>query len=343
MTDALAAIVDANGHPPRQGDGDDGVGLLLDHPAYDRWKGLLATGTRIFGPLPWWPKLAEEDVRTALWTRAIKRPELSASRPSVRPNLFEDAGHVYLRAGSSNEEIWCRCDHGPHGFLSIAAHAHADALSIEIRVGGVQVLADPGTYCYHGDPQWRAYFRSTRGHNTLELLGRDQSISGGPFLWTQQAETRLLAADGLDEQSPKARWQAEHTGYLAQGGPVHCRTVILNRKRRILTIRDQLSRGTTEALPTRLAFHFGPEVDCQLAAGTALLSWPGGNATLELSEALSWTLHRGEVHPPFGWFSPSFDRKIPSFSLLGTGESCESLPLISRLCFSGSEHDGRRR
>ena len=54
------------------------------------------------------------------------------------------------------DELWCRADHGPHGYLSIAAHAHADALAIEVRVGGVDVLADPGTYCYGADPAWRA-------------------------------------------------------------------------------------------------------------------------------------------------------------------------------------------
>ena len=80
-------------------------------------------------------------------------------------------------------EIWCRCDGGPHGFLSIAAHAHADALSVEVRYGGVDILADPGTYCYHGEPAWRSYFRSTIAHNTVELGGRSQSSDGGPFMW----------------------------------------------------------------------------------------------------------------------------------------------------------------
>ena len=70
---------------------------------------------------------------------------------------------------SDGEEIWCRCDAGPHGFLSIAAHAHADALAVEVRYNGVDVLADPGTYCYHGEPRWRSYFRSTLAHNTIEV------------------------------------------------------------------------------------------------------------------------------------------------------------------------------
>ena len=64
--------------------------------------------------------------------------------------------------------------------LSIAAHAHADALSIELRCGGVEVLVDPGTYTYQGEPEWRTYFRSTIGHNCLELGGEDQSVAGGP-------------------------------------------------------------------------------------------------------------------------------------------------------------------
>ena len=59
-------------------------------------------------------------------------------------------------------EIWCRCDGGPLGFMTTAAHGHDDALSVELRHGGVDVLADPGTYCYQLEPFWRSYFRSNR-------------------------------------------------------------------------------------------------------------------------------------------------------------------------------------
>ena len=83
------------------------------------------------------------------------------------------------RTRADSPEIWCRCDGGPHGFLSIAAHAHADALSVEVRHGGVDILADPGTYCYHGEPEWRTYFQSTIAHNTIEIDGQWQSVRGG--------------------------------------------------------------------------------------------------------------------------------------------------------------------
>ena len=331
MVDALAAVIDARGQPPRQGDSDNGAALLMDDPEYDRWKALLSTGKKLFGPLPWWPQFDDEDVRTHLWTRGILLPPLAGARPKARPYLFADAGQVFLRAGAGRDEIWCRCDHGPHGFGSIAAHAHADALSIELRMGGVEILADPGTYCYHGEPRWRSYFRSTIGHNTVELLGRDQSISGGPFLWTKQADAEIVAVDGLEEASPVARWVAEQMGYVVQGGPVHRRTVTLIRASRTLTIQDEMIGGRCEAVPARVAFHFGPDVDCRLCQGTAHLSWRGGTAELELPERLKWTLWFGEQTLPFGWFSRSFGIKVPTFSLLGTGVARVDSPLISTL------------
>ncbi len=32
-------------------------------------------------------------------------------------------------------------------------------MSLKVRHGGVDVLADPGAYCYHGEPAWRSHFR----------------------------------------------------------------------------------------------------------------------------------------------------------------------------------------
>ncbi len=330
MTDALAAVMDAAGQAPRQGDGDDASGLLLDAPGYNRWKALLSTGRALFGAQPWWPAQSESDLRTQFWTRGINVPQLPDTRPTRRPDFFDDAGHVYLRAKSGETEIWCRCDHGPHGFLSIAAHAHADALAIELRVNDTEVLAEPGTYCYHGEREWRDYFRSTVGHNTLELLSQDQSVSGGPFLWTSHAQSKRIDVSGLDVGAPFATWRAEHSGYVERGGPVHQRTVTLDRKNRTFTIRDQV-RGGVDLVPARLAFHFGPRVRCQLASRSAKLSWPGGGAHLALSDALGWSLHRGETNPPLGWYSDSFGSKVPAFTLIGAGKVPSGSELVTEL------------
>ena len=192
MIDCAAALVDERLRPPRQGDGDEGRALLLDAPQSNRWPSLLALGGVLFGQLDWWPP-APADASTVLIGALARAARTVPGRPAQRPYRFADAGLTLLRTTPGEApEIWCRCDGGPHGFLSIAAHAHADALSVEVRHGGVDILADPGTYCYHGDPPWRAYFRSTIAHNTVELGGRSQSGVGGPFLWLQHASGREI-------------------------------------------------------------------------------------------------------------------------------------------------------
>ncbi|MFC9428060.1 alginate lyase family protein [Streptomyces sp. NPDC056987] len=327
MTDALAAVVDGHLRPPRQGDADDGHGLVLDGADTDRWASLLATGDAVFGRLAWWPAVTGTDVRTPLLA-ALIRPYAgngtaspAISRPARRPAHFADAGMTILRGPA---EIWCRCDGGPHGFLSIAAHAHADALSVEVRHDGVDVLADPGTYCYHGQPAWRRYFRSTLGHNTLRLDGADQSVSGGPFLWTRQARSRVLVADpsGASGESGEsgggtARWCAEHDGY---GRSVHRRRVELTAASRELRVVDEV-RGPRRA--AQLAFHLGPAITAELAGNRAALTWTRDgedrSATLDLPGELSWRAHRGESEPPLGWYSAGFGRKEPATTLIGTG------------------------
>ncbi|MFJ9671862.1 alginate lyase family protein [Streptomyces sp. NPDC101221] len=317
MTDALAAVVDDRLRPPRQGDADDGHGLVVDGADTDRWASLLATGDAVFGALSWWPAVTGTDVRTPLLA-ALIRPYAkegagpAVARPASRPAHFADAGLTVLRGPGG---IWCRCDGGPHGFLSIAAHAHADALSVEVRHDGVDVLADPGTFCYHGQPEWRRYFRSTLGHNTLELDGADQSVSGGPFLWTRHARSRVLAVDASDAEV--SRWCAEHDGY---GASVHRRRVELRAGTREVRVVDEV-RGPRRAV--RLAFHLGPAVSAGLEGHRAVLTWRRDGeergAVLDLPGELSWRTHRGETDPPLGWYSPGFGRKEPATTLIGTG------------------------
>ncbi|MET8163544.1 alginate lyase family protein [Streptomyces sp. NPDC005329] len=320
MTDALAAVVDNRLRPPRQGDADDGHGLVVDGAGTDRWASLLATGDAVFGRLDWWPTVTGTDVRTPLLA-ALIRPypkdgtAPAVTRPASRPGHFADAGMTILRGPG---EIWCRCDGGPHGFLSIAAHAHADALSVEVRHDGVDVLADPGTFCYHGQPEWRQYFRSTLGHNTLRLDGGDQSVSGGPFLWTRHARSRVLVADpaGVSEGGT-ARWCAEHDGYQ---GSVHRRRVELTAASQELRVVDEV-RGPRRTV--HLAFHLGPAIAADLADNRAVLTWTRDgedrSAVLDLPGQLSWRAHRGESDPPLGWYSAGFGRKEPTTTLVGTG------------------------
>ena len=335
MADAGAAFVDADGREPRQGDGDQGVALQLDGGHRPRWRSLLPTLQRLVGRCSWWPEVDETDVRTALWTAGIVVSH-QASRPAARPNLFPDAGMVLLRDPTpGQEEIWCRCDGGPFGFLSIAGHAHADALSVEVRFGGVDVLADPGTYCYHVSPEWRSYFRSTRAHNTIEVDGVDQAEQSGPFNWRRHADAETLHVAGLDG-GPVASWTGRHHGYERLDPPVgHTRSVVLDRHERRLTVTDRLSGGG--ARPVRLSFHLGPTIACSLETAGALLTWRDGtrerSAALHLPPQLTWREARGVESPAGGWYSEHMGSRLAAVALMGVGELHDSMVLESVLEF----------
>jgi heparinase II/III-like protein len=338
MTDCMAALVDARCQPPRQGDSDEGRVVLLDAPAHNRWPALLSLGDALFGRLDWWPSVAP-DAGAALVSALLAEKQEVSGRPAERPFRFAEAGISILRTvpadsgrESDSPEIWCRCDGGPHGFLAIAAHAHADALTVEVRYGGVDILADPGTYCYHGEPEWRSYFRSTIAHNTLEIAGRSQSADGGAFMWLRQARTWEI------EASPVS-WTAEHDGYaVLKPSATHRRSVQLHSDARVIEITDVVHTARHDV---RLAFHLGPCIRAELDGSRVMLKWPDaavpGTALLELPDSLRWTIHRGQTAPILGWYSPGLGRRIPTTTLIGYGRSEHGMPLITRLEFHDPE------
>jgi Heparinase II/III-like protein len=205
-------------------------------------------------------------------------------------------------------EIWCRCKGGPHGFLRIATHAYAQALSVKVCYGGVDILADPGTYCYHGEAPRQSYQsaipRSRRAH-------------------AQETE--------FNDHGDAVSWAAEHDGFLGPDSPVrHRRSVLLDRASRIVDIVDQIDGGSRDIRP---AFYFGPEIQVELGELCAFLSWPSsavpGAARLELPLGLSWSLQAAEIDAIPG--------EMGRLTLLGRGRCVAGAPLATRLEFNDTK------
>jgi Heparinase II/III-like protein/Heparinase II/III N-terminus len=335
MLDVAASCLDCGLRAPRQGDSDEGRALVIASPESNRWEALLALGQALFGAPGWWPPVQPGVASTLLSALARRRP--LPGRPARRPWHFGDAGITIFRSEpAGGPEIWCRCDSGPHGFLSIAAHAHADALSIEVRHDGTDILTDPGTYCYGTDAIFRRYFRSTIGHNTLEVLGRDQSTSGGPTMWIRHAESRLTNLESSPD-GDEGHWVAEHYGYRTLDPPVtHRRTVKFHGKQRLIEITDEID--ATGRIPVRLAFHLGPTVEGNLEGCILTLRWQARNggdatATMTLPSSFGWSLIRGATDPALGWYSPAFGQKVPATDVIGVGSATTGSPLRTRLAF----------
>ncbi len=204
-----------DGTVPLIGDDDEGrvLSLAVEEPRY-----AASVATAIYGfngIAPESSNLTDPSLRDAIFNSSSK----SAPPPSgVR--IFQTGGYSVFRGEIANQQAALVFDHGPLGYLSIAAHGHADALAWQLFLEGRAVLVDPGTYLYHSGGHWRDWFRGTAAHNTLRLGGRDQSTISGAFNWSHKANAQLTnAADSIPS------FTATHDGYRKQFGLLHERTV----------------------------------------------------------------------------------------------------------------------
>ena len=275
MVSAIAVLRDCKGHLPRYGDGDEGKALDV-------------------GPL-----------RAALDCPAWEAM-LPAEAPEDGDYAFPDAGYYVCAKGRGTpRERVCIVDAGPLGYLSIAAHGHADALSFTLNIGGDPVIVDPGTGSYHADPASRAYFRSTRAHNTVTVDELDQSEPGGVFLWTHHAHARLL-------QWGDDRVVAEHDGYRRLSDPVLHRRAV-NCSNDSLVVVDELEAKGEHVYEFRL--HFSPACRVSEADDGFVVEWPNGRLGISRDPGLTYRVAVGEDEA--GWYSPGFNLKEQAPTLIG--------------------------
>ncbi len=244
MLQYLASIMDAGGHVPNFGDADDAIIARLDAAEkVDVYRSLLATGAVLFDCAEFKFKAGAIDDKTR-WllgdAAAGKYPSIDMSSVSLpmRRDFSQSGYYVLGDRFETQHEVRLVADAGPLGYLSIAAHGHADALSFTLSVAGRELLIDPGTYAYHTQKLWRDYFKGTSAHNTVRIDGVDQSVSGGNFLWIKHAQSQLIAV----ERTPLAeRWIASHDGYLRLKDPVaHRREILFEKEQLRLQVTDEL-------------------------------------------------------------------------------------------------------
>jgi hypothetical protein len=234
-------------------------------------------------------------------------------RHRFRPRQqFAESGYYLLgSAFDTPDEVRLLADAGPLGYLSIAAHGHADALSFVLNIGDREILVDPGTYSYHTDPAWRRYFRSTRAHNTVGVDNLDQSVQAGNFMWSEHARARCIEFEAVGDQQ---RFVGEHYGYERLDDPVvHRREIMFDARRQFIEVTDILRcQGEHDA---RRSWHFAEE--CQVDRAGAVLKVTAGTTQvfIEPQEDLD-TVHvsRAGTAEQGGWVSRRFGHKVPATS-----------------------------
>lgn len=314
MLEFIAAAMDAGGHVPMVGDADDAVMVRFSRePGFCPYRSLLATGAVLYarGDFKAAAGRFDDKSRWLLGDEGARRYDAvpaAAARPARL--AFREAGYYLLgRDFGTASEVKAIVDAGPLGYLSLAAHGHADALAFTLSVGGREVLVDPGTYAYHGDKRWRDYFRGTSAHNTLRVDGEDQSVPGGDFLWLAHAHARCSYFDTGAERDV---FEGQHDGYLRLRDPVlHRRRIDFDKRALRFEVLDTLRcRGAHEV---EMHWHLATDCTAQVSGRVVEVSWPGARLRLECPPELGAPeVIAGREQPPLGWISRRLGEKAPA-------------------------------
>ncbi|HEY6924193.1 MAG TPA: alginate lyase family protein [Steroidobacteraceae bacterium] len=328
----LASMLDAGGHVPPMGDSDDGeVWRLGQGPAYCSYRSIVAIGAALLrrGDLQAKAMSCGTGVDEQLaWLPGLEPVAPDESAMQALPTRFERGGYVVLGESLHRpNEFRATVDCGPLGYNRIAGHGHADALAVQVSWGGVQMLVDPGTYCYNAAPDLRHFFRGTHAHNTLVVDDCDQSAYGASFLWLRDVSCTVVSKDSSHGRSI----HASHDGYSRLADPViHHRCVVL-RDDGSLLVDDWIE--CVQSHRVELLWHapvgatFVRESD-----GVWLLTVQERvlRLTIESPAPLEISVIEGRESPPQGWVSTRFYQRAPAPVLsargrLGSGQELRTV------------------
>lgn len=302
------AATSSNGIAPAFCDDDEGRVIAICEPE-PRYPASIANAAMAYLGTPSPVSAAEPHQRDAIFGEAAEGDARTASGLTT----FPDGGYSVLDGARFKLVM----DHGPLGYLSIAAHGHADALSVLLSIDGEPVLVDPGTYLYHSGGAWRDWFRSTRAHNTLTIAGADQSVMSGAFNWSHKANAHLVEASDT-------ALLAEHDGYAKRLGATHRRRVRVTNDG--LRIEDEVSGRPQLA---ELVYQFAPGLDIRVDGAAATIFRDDAPIAVFTLPDANLEIATGEDRFDGGWVSPSFGVKVPAPRLSWRGLS--DRPLVTKI------------
>lgn len=294
--ECLRWFIDEEGHHPRIGDDDEGrvVGSGIgQEPFYvASVLDLMAVALR------------RSDLTVAFGSPQLRNlcfgPAVGASPSPVGLRIFEQGGYTVWRRQLGGHDALAVLDHGPLGYLAIAAHGHADALSLTLHLDGQPVLVDAGTYLYHAGGAMRDRLRGTAVHNTLCVDGADQSQIAGAFNWRRKAQSRLVSID--EGRDGTQRITAQHDGYRDVYGVMCERTVCVDDNS--LTVADaliDLGKGSKSVTSIRIGFLLHPDCEAEIE-GPLVVVRRGEQPLMRLvaNPDLKPELEDAEYSPAFG-------------------------------------------
>jgi len=305
MLEALRTLAQA-GSLPRFGDDDGGRVFDATRNRAEHMLDPLCVGAALYGRADL-KASSMQPTEEMIWllgpTGVATFDKLMAVNPLIQSAALPRSG-LYVMVSSDPYPRQLIIDAGPQG-MGNSAHGHADALSISISAHGREWLTDPGTFCYISKTNERNEFRGTAAHNTLQVDDQDQSVPGGPFVWTAQPE---VSVERWNQGKSFDLFLGKHTGFCRLPEPVVHRRWVFNLKCRFWLVRD-LAEGSGEH-KLDLFWHFASDVVHPLVNRHA---GPLNPTDISL-KLLTCEMHGWSEEIKADWVSPCYGSKQPSLT-----------------------------
>ena len=217
-------------------------------------------------------------------------------RPAWHSAAYPHGGYWIMRADDTYVLVRC----GDVGVGGLGSHAHNDALSFELTVGGQPLVVDPGSYLYTADPVARNRFRSTAFHSTLQIDDSEQNPLREDSLFAMEDRRRAKMLR-WEPSETGALFVGRHHGYADLKSPAtHTRTLELDAPSRVLKIIDMVASSGSH----QLSWTF------PLAGGEARAGDGRVTATFENGVRLEIEAQGLDFWVEPGWMSPSYGRRV---------------------------------
>jgi hypothetical protein len=316
MLEALCTLSQAGSLPHF---GDDDGGRVFD-PTHNRVEHLLdplCTGAIVFGRGDF--KAAGTLCEEALWLTGqdgmARFDSLVETNAKPAPALPVSGIYVMADQGATKQQLII--DAGALG-EGRAGHSHADALSVQVSIGGREFLSDPGTFSYVSEDIDRNVMRGTGAHNTLRIDGLNQAESDGPFGW--RAFPRVSVARWQNGQTFDLLVANQTAHQRLSNAPLHQRTIFY-LKSRFWFARDVVTGAREHELD--LFWHFPPGlvISRTVFPGSFIISGAAEDVCLALLTAED---QQSQNRIEQDCWSPSYGKVMPSRTLRNSMHS--SLP-----------------
>ena len=270
----------------------------------------------------------------------LKSKDIISDKKEV--SLLKDTGCFII----NENNVHLLFDVGKIGMPPVMCHGHSDILSFVLYYKELPFIIDSGTFQYNDKyKKYREYFRGVSAHNTISINKRDQAVKGNGMFWMSNPDVKIIDYN-LCKESPFCI--ATHNGYCNKGEMIiHKRKVDFNNTDSIITINDFLFKDddnikvdykklllsdTHNSFDCTFYLNFHPDVKVELKNDFIYAENNGVKIKIENKLFSKHAkLYFGNKESLHGWFAPSYDKIIPTHSLVCEMNDITKKELVTKI------------